>query len=397
MAGGLPSGGSPAQAHWSNLLALGDEAVADGRFADALEHCKNAFLIAKDFGPESAWLAESCIRLADVCAALEQRRAALRLYRQGVAILGRLPDGVSSRLAHAVSNLARLRLLNGETARAVELTAAANALQRKLNMPDSPAIKLNLALVEATARRDPEAERAFTEALAATERNRARIGALAFAVHDNFAQFCIGQGRMADAEMMLRSCLILRQEAAGPRHPVYADGLVNLARLNLLHDSEEEAEALLWTAADVYRQHSGASDARLVEAIYLLARIALRGDRAADVEELRSQLLGLGEQDTSNSPAAQAAALHLWTLLRLAGPERLTTEAPMRRALALADGLKGDVRRLRDDISGDLLCELSELLAETGKGAEAERLMAQADEIRGRPRWAVAGFVFSAP
>ncbi|MDH3230711.1 MAG: tetratricopeptide repeat protein [Alphaproteobacteria bacterium] len=392
-----PAGRSPARTHWSNLLALGDEAITDGRLADAFEHCKNALRIAKESGPGSDWLAESYVRLADICAALDRQNAALRLYGRGVAILNRLPNGVSVLLAHAVSNMGRLRMLNGETATAVELTAAADALQRKLNAPESPAIKLNLALVEATAGRDRDADEAFRDVLAATDRCRGTGGALVFAVHDNFARFCIWRGRKADAEMALRSCLILRQEAGGPRHPVYADGLVNLARMHLLYDAEDEAESLLWQAADVYRHNGDAPAAALVEAIYLLARIAQQGERADEAGALCNQLFTLGEENTSATAAAQAAALHIGARLRLAGPDRMAAETPMRQALGLAGGLRGDFRRLGNDISGDLLRELSDLLVEIGKDAEAERLIARADELRGQPQWGVTGFVFADP
>jgi ATP/maltotriose-dependent transcriptional regulator MalT len=202
---------------------------------------------------------------------------------------------------------------------------------------------------------------------------------------------------MADAEMALRSCLILRQETGGPRHPVYADGLVNLARLHLVHDAEEEAETLLWQASDVYRHNDGASAGALVEAVYLLARIAQQGDRATEAESLCDRLFMFGEENAEATAAAQAAALHIGARLRLAGPDRVAAEAPMRQALVLANSFSGEFRRLGNDISGDLLCELAELLAETGKGAEAERLMAAADELRGQPQWTVSGFVFAAP
>ena len=396
LSAGRPAGGSPLQTRRYDLLVRGDEAIADGRLADALEHCKDALRTAREYVPENEWLAESYIRLADVCAALDQRSAALRLYRQGIAILGRLPDGVSTLLAHAVSNTGRLHMLNGEIAGAAELTSAADALQRKLNAPDSPAIKLNLALVKATAGHDRDADVAFGEALAAADRCRRTIGALAFAVHDNFARFCIRRDRKDDAEMALRSCLILRQEAGGPRHPVYADGLVNLARLHLVHDAEDEAETLLWQASDVYRHSAGLSGAVLVEALYLLARIAQQDGRADDARSLCDRLRTLGEEDEKVAVAAEAAALHIGACLQLAGPERPTAEAPMRRALGLANSLSGDFRRLGDDIAGDLLCELSGLLTETAKGAEAERLTVRAEQLRGQPRWTVTGFVFVA-
>jgi hypothetical protein len=378
------------------LLGQAKSAIADGHLGDALDRCRDALQIAKAHGSKTDWLAESYVRLADLCAALDQPSAAQRLYGQGIAILNGLPEGVSAMLAHAVSNMGRLHLLNGEAAKAAELTTAGDALQRRLNAPDSAAIKLNLALVAATAGREDDAELAFRESLAAADRRRGAIGALAFAVHDNFASFSIRRGLTADAEMALRSCLILRQEAGGPRHPVYADGLLNLARLHLVSDAAEEAETLLWQSSDACRRSDDAPSAVHVEAVYLLARCAAQSDRAEEAGSLRDRLLALAKADARAAAAAEAAALHIEALLRRDVPEGQAAEASMRRALTLADSLSGDFRRLGDDISGAVLCELSEFLAASGKEAEAERLRFRADELREQPRWSVTGFVFVA-
>jgi len=388
------SGGSSAPAHWRLLIGQAKKSIGDGHLGDALDRCRDALQIAKGNGAKTDWLGESYIRLADICAALDQPGAAQRLYGQGIAVLNGVPGGVSAILAHAVSNVGRLHLLNGEMARAAELAAAGDALQRKLNAPDSPAIKLNLAIVAATAGRDDAADLAFRESLAAADRRRGAIGALAFAVHDNFARFSIRRGRTTDADMALRSCLILRQEAGGPRHPVYADGLLNLARLHLVNNAMEEAETLLWQTADTLRRSGGAPSPAHVEAVYLLARCAVQRDDADEAHGLRDRLLALAKADAKAAAAAEAAALHVGTLLRLDGADGSSTEATMRRALTLADRLGGDFRRLGDDISGAVLGELSELLSGTGKGAEAERLRVRAEDLRKQPRWAVTGFVF---
>ncbi len=396
LAGERPSAASAEREYWSTLLGLADESIVEGRIADAGDHCKNALEIAREHGPGSDWLAESYIRLADVAAALDQSAAALRLYGQGVAILDRLSGSASPLLAHAVSNMGRLHMLNGEMRRALELAAAADALQRNMNAPPAAAVKLNLALVLATAGRDGDAEQAFKDSLAAADRSRPTIGDLIFAVHDNFAQFSIRRGRMADAEMALRSCLILRQESGGPRHPIYADGLVNLARLHLVAAAEDEAETLLWQASDVYRQHDGTAAATLFEALYLLGRIAQQAGRVADAARLCDQLLALADGYGKSGPAAKAAELHIRAQLGLDDGSDQAKEETMRRALGLAESLNGRYRRLGDDICRVLLNELAELLATVGKGAEAKRLLARAEELRKRPQWVVTGFVFTA-
>lgn len=392
--GGPPASGASTPAGGGDLLARADDAAAAGRLADALELCEEALRTERQRGPESRRLAKCCIHLADIYAALDRPAAALRRYGRGIAMLGRLPGGVSPVLAHAVSNTGRLRMLAGDIAKAAELATAADALQRQLQAPDSPTIKLNLALVEATAGRVPDADAAFRDALAAADRYRRTIGGLGFAIQDNFARHCLHGGRTADAEMALRSCLILRQEAAGPRHPLYADGLVNLARLHLANDADDEAESLLWQAFEIYRHH-GAVGGGLVETLYLLARIAHRLDRQREATNLCTQLRLLGEKDATLDAAAEAAALHVDALLRSGCADRPPTEASMRRALALAGTLSGDFQRLGDDVTEDLLPALANMLAEMGKSAEAERLAARADEFRRQPRWAVTGFVFA--
>ncbi|UCH75411.1 MAG: tetratricopeptide repeat protein [Rhodospirillales bacterium] len=393
---GRPSSdGSQPLARWHDVMGRARQSSAAGDLATARDCCKDALEIAEAHGPGTEWLAESYIRLADLSAAFDQPDIALRLYRQAVAILEALPEGASTALAHAVSNMGRLHMLNGEMARAIELTTAGDALQRKLNMPVSPSIKLNLALVVATIGREQAAEQAFEATLAAADRCRGSIGGLAFAANDNFALFAIVRGRKADAEMALRRCLILRQEAAGPRHRDYAEGLLNLARLHLRGEAEEEAETLLLQAADVLSHSGSATTGPYIEALYLLAWQAVHRKDAAAAEKFSEQLRSLARARSRSARAAEAAALYLAALTNRDSGNRAALETAMRRALTLADRLRGDFRRLGDDLSGALLRDLAELLAETGREAEAERLEVRADELRSQRRWLVTGFVFA--
>lgn len=396
-ADGALAGAATEQARWGEQLMLADEAIAGGRLEDALDHYKGALQIAQEYWPGSPDLAESYVRLADVCAALDQRDTAFSLYGQGVKVLGGFAEGVSPGLAHAVGNMGRLHMLKGEMGKAVELTGAADALLRKLGEADSPAVKLNLALVAASTGRHRDAERAFADALASADRHRTAIGAMGIAVFDNYAHFCIGRGNRAEAEMALRRCLILRQETGGPRNPVYAAGLENLARLLLDHDSEEEAETLLWQATEIYPRNGGKPVAGHLSATHLLARIALRNENPGEAGKLADRLFEIGETEPQGAAAAEAAALHIRARILLDGPDRTAAEMPMRRSLGIADSLKGDFRRLGDDIAGDLLGELAELLAQTDKGAEAERLLVRAEELGQRTQWIVTGYVFVTP
>ncbi|MCK5274596.1 MAG: hypothetical protein KAR37_08120, partial [Alphaproteobacteria bacterium] len=204
--------GTPArQSRWASLIAQSKQAVARRRLAEAAGYLEEALEMARNDWPKSHQQAESCIRLADLLAALDRRDEALELYAEGVGVLGGLPDGVNPHLAHAVSNMGRMFLLKGDQAKGHGLAVAADALQCKLGQPDTPSIKLNLAMAMAHAGDDANARLTFQAAVAALEHTDSS-DLQDIAVHDNYAFFCLSRELVDDAEILLRHCLILRQE-----------------------------------------------------------------------------------------------------------------------------------------------------------------------------------------
>lgn len=402
--------GRPArQYRWTTLIGLAEAAIAKRRLAEADEQLAEAVAFARAEWPASPRLGESLARLADIRAAFERTDDALRLYGQAIAVLGSLPAGINSTLAHIVSNLGRLFLLKGERSKAEALVSAALALQRKLGVPDTPVLKFNLALAAAEARREHDAHRAFNEAIGALERQAGARDLLGIALHDNFALLCQSRGRHDDAEGLLRRCLILRQEAAGPRHPIYAAGLINLARLQLdrsrvenargIPPGADEIEALLWQAADICKRHGERPTAGLLPALYYQARLAQRRGHGDDSRALCAQLLDFGDSDRSAADAAEVATLHVLACEQMhsaestgggdADPERI-----LRRAIALADRLPGAHRAFGREIKPDLLSDLAILLGALGRSAEAERVATKASELMRSPAWAVSRHVF---
>lgn len=390
--------GRPArQYRWSSLVGLAKQAVGKRRLAEATAHLEEALEIAAAEWPDSLRLAESYARLADLRAALDRRNDALGLYGQAVLVLGNLPDGVNPLLAHAVSNLGRLLVLKGEQAKGQGLATAADALLRKLGEPATPSIKLNLALALAHAGQNSDAQLAFNDAVAALE--RLEPGDLqGIAIHDNYALYCLSLGLPEEAETLLRRCMILRQEAGGPRHPIYAAGLVNLARMLHLHDgSQDEAEAMLWQAKDIYERVGATSASGMLPTLYYLARIAEQGGQAPECTRLCNRMLELGVGDERAAAATEAASLHVIARLRAGIQEPDETEMQMRQALALAEDLGGGYRRLGVDIAAGLLEDLAALMRTRQREPEADQLQARADDMGGRLLWAVSRHVFMAP
>ncbi len=390
--------GTPArQAVWNSLIAKSKQAVDRRRLAEAAGYAREALEMAELDWPDSPLLAESCIRLADLSAALDQRDEALRLYGQAIAILGELPDGVNPHLAHAVSNMGRMFLLTGSSEKGLELAAAADALQRKLGKPDTPSIKFNLAMAMADIGDDDAVEAAFKQAIAALD-NLEPGDLQGVALQDNYALYCLSRGEIDKAEILLRQCLILRQEAAGPRHPLNAAGLTNLARLLFLYrDAREEAESLLRQARDIYERNAGVPPSNIMPALYYLARIAQEEKSNAEVGRLCNAMLECGKGDDRARRASEAAAQHVTALLWANGSELSETEDRLRQALEMAESMDGAWRRLGVDIEAGILGGLAGLLSEAGRASEAEALSARAAETRTRLLWAVSRHVFMAP
>lgn len=381
---------------WDSLVFQAKQAVAGRRPAEAAICLEEALRTARETWPDTRQFAESCIRLADLRAAMDRRDEALHLYGEGAGIMGDLPGGVGAQLAHAVSNMGRMFLLKGDLAKGEELASAADAILRKIDYPGTPSIKLNLAMAMANAGREAAARQAFEDAVAALD--RLQPGDLqGVAVYDNYALYCLSMDRAEEAEILFRRSLILRQEATGPRHPSYAAGVINLARLLLYGGRTEEAESLLRQARDIYERNAGSATSGILSALYYLARIAEQEKHSAEVGRLCGALQDLAASDERAARAADAAVQHVTARLRASGSPAPETESRFRQVLSLAESLDGGYRRLGVDMAADILADLSALMSETRRRPEAERLAARAAEMRGRLLWAVSGHVFMAP
>lgn len=386
------------RSRWETLLAQSAQAVARRRLLEAAGYLEEALAQAAVDWPGSRRYAESCVRLADLRAALDRRSEALKLYGEAIAMLGDQPDGIGPLLAHAVSNMGRMYLLGGDQAKGRELAAAADTMAAMLGEPDSPSIKLNLAMVSAHAGDDEGAEKTFRAAVAALDQLEAG-DPQGIAVLDNYALYCLSLGMTEQAEDLLRQCLILRQEVAGPRHALYAAGLVNLGRLlHVYRGAAEDAEPLFWQGKDIFERGQITTSSGLLAALYFLACIAQEDGRNAEVSRLSQAIQKYGADGGRSGRAAEVASGHIAARVTSAeGGAEAGTEKRLAELLRAAESLDGNYRRLGVDIAAGILAELSELTGAENRNAEAGRLAVRAAEMRGRLLWAVSGQVFQAP
>lgn len=386
------------QDDWAGLLDSAEASVKRRRYREAEDQLEVALAIAEAEWPNSLRNGEAAVRLARVCVMLSLEGRAEALYRQALLMLGAAREQDNSVFIEGVSGLGRLYLLREEFDKAEPLIRRSMDLGTALHGAGFASIPvfLNLAMLHAVAGRDADAGRMFGKAIETLERGECGDEVEEIGVYDNCALFRVSRGDLAEADSLYRRALILRQETVGPRHPVYAAGLVNLGRLLFRRGDFDEAESLLWQATDVFHQTRRASYSGHLPALYYLALIAQRNQRHEEAEMLRAKLLQDTETDPEAGPPAQAAVLHIEGQRHLDRGEAADAERKFRQALDLAGDSNPVHRRFTAGIQGLLFDELAGLLGGGGRPAEAESLMAQAKELAGTLDWSLGRRVFTA-
>ena len=390
--------GQPArQYRWSSLRKQARFAIRARRYQEAAAHLRDALQVARSAWPEGPRQSETAIQLADVCAVLDRDGEAESLYRDALLSRGAAADQIDDVFVRGVSGLGRLYLLRGEPDKAEPLIRRALDLETVRLGPGFASVTalFNMALLHAGAGRDEDAKRRFGEAIETLERSDGAEPLEAIAVYDNCALFCISRGLADEAESLFRRALIIRQETVGPRHSVYAAGLVNLGRLQFDRDALDEAESLLWQATDVYQRNKGTLYAGYLPALYYLALIARRNERRDEAGALCKKLLVAAEGNEDANGPAEAALLHVFGLLQTDRKNPGDGEQMFRRADDLARSAAPKHRRFASNILGYMLDDLAVLVRGDGKTAEADALCAHAKEIRETISWSLGRRVFT--
>ncbi len=393
-----PAGQSAQHDRWTSLLDSAGGAVKKRRYREAAEHLEEALVIAEAAWPNSARSSESAVRLARVCVMLSLEGRAESLYRQALLATGVTRGEFGAVFVEGVGGLGRLYLLREEIDKAEPLIRRSMELGAALRGSDfaSVPIFLNMAMLHATTGQDEDAERMFEEAIEALEHGEHGDEVEAIGAYDNYALYRIGRGDLEAAEPLYRRALILRQETVGPGHPVYAAGLVNLGRLQYRRGVLDEAETLMWQAADVFEGKRLAAYSGHLPVFYYLALMAHANQQRDEANALCGKLRSLTESDTDAGAPARAATLHVEGRFHLERRQFSDAEARFRQALDIAGESSPVHRRFTAGILAPLLDDLAGLLRGDARSAEAEHINARAEELAGAIDWSLGRRVFTA-
>ena len=258
--------------------------------------------------------------------------------------------------------------------------------------PSDRATALNvLGVVYSTTEQYNKAETVLIEAL---EIRRKLLPSNSFFTAEtigNLAAVDSSRGHHAEAEVKLRHVLEV-DDASGSSRPGSAALYSALLSQTLVWEGKlDEAEVLIRRSIDLYQQRLGTDHPRFAGALKALASIeALRG-RDRDAENHYRQALGIDEKTIGpQSPAVAGDLMGLAPLLKRAG-KRPDAKANIERALAINVAQFG----AESSMTFDAVLAMSNMAYEEGRYADARQFADRARQIQertfGPEHYALAG------
>jgi tetratricopeptide (TPR) repeat protein len=237
--------------------------------------------------------------------------------------------------AQALTNLARVELMQGEVALMEPLLRRAIAIQEKALAPDHPDTALSLAAM---------------------------------------GGYHSGRGDLAAAEPFFQRALDIRERAFGPEHPLTLGTVDQLAKAQVELGRLEQAEALFRRVLAVHERNLGAEHSDTAFALTALGEVlAKRGDHAGAEPLIRRALAVQQRTLPADHPDSGLSMWHLAEALR--GLQRLEeAEAHAREALRIWEAAFGPEHEWT---AWGLMC-LAEVRFARADAAEAEALAARA-------------------
>ncbi len=341
------------------LNLLGATHLKLGKFSEAEGHFRRMLAIfERSLGAQHEFTAAALNSLALVLEKLGDFTAAESLLRRSIGILESKLGKDNPDTATAISNLARVLDAQGKFsgAGAEQQTAA-----RVRTTAGDPAAGLALRAQEALRRGQfQEAETLHHQVLAVHEKALGEHPTTATSI-SNLGNVLYLQGRYADAEVVYRRALAMREKLLGGDHPDVATSLNNLA--NVLQELNKDQQVLASEQRARARLGAGgaASSTTDVEAMYR---------RALSIQERT-----LGRQN----PATANSLNNLAVMLGLRG-DFAQAEQLHRDALATMEKVFGE----QHPDTAAILTSLSLALDRQGKLVEAEASYQRAVEISRR-------------
>ena len=279
--------------------------------------------------------------------------------------------------ARALTNLARVILVQGGVEKAEPLLRRAITIQERSLPPDHPDTARTFAVLGGYYQGRGDllaAEPFFKQALEIRQRVLGAEHPLTLRSLDNLAKTTLELGRLDEAEGLSRQVLGARERSFGPDHPDTAFALTALGEILTKKGDFAAAEPLLRRALAVQQKHlpDGSPDTGL--SMWHLAEMLRRLQRADEAEPLSRRALAIWE--------ASFGVEHEWTawgLICLA--EIRLQQGAAAEAATLADRAVQILRKVfgeQHPVLGSTLTLQGRALLAAGEHRVAEDMLAQA-------------------
>jgi len=185
-----------------------------------------------------------------------------------------------------------------------------------------------------------EAEKHFNAALQEAESFGPLDPRLPVSLND-LGEFNQAQGKLTEAEKLLRTALAIRQQVLGPEHPTVAESLNNFAALRAAQGNYAEAEPLYRWALEVEEKALGQADPSVAATLNNLALLCKALGRYGDAELAFRRALVIWQQCLGPEHAHVATSLNNLAALYYTQGKPTEAEPFYHQALAIKEKALG--------------------------------------------------------
>jgi CHAT domain-containing protein/tetratricopeptide (TPR) repeat protein len=328
------------------LAAEGNRLYDAQRYDEALPLFARALEIReKVLGPNRAEVGESASDLGSAYYRAKQDYVhAESLLKRGVAIREKALGPDHPDVAKALTSLAVMYFMKGETAHAEPLLQRALAIREKALAPDDLDLAEslhNVAVAYKTRQDDASAIPLLVRAVAIREK---KLGPDSLELAGTQTELGNSYRNLLDfahAEPLLENALRIQEKAHGPDHPDVAGALANVAWIRRENGDYPRAESLYARALAIREKAFGSESPEVARSLNDLADVdRLKGDYAGS-EPLFRRALAFWDKASSPDPMSVAQAANNFALLYEAKFDYPSAEPLCQRALGIYEKALG--------------------------------------------------------
>lgn len=310
--------------------------------------------------------------LGEVYTGLGLYKPALELLHKAQAVPG---QPVAARL-HQTLSLAEVEFQHGNDARAEELLAAADALDRQQGFEADPALRARLLLARgevAAVREDDEAaQRYLGQAL---ELGKAfRLDDVTPRALEGLGLSSYYAGNLGAAEQWYEKALAARIEHSGELHPRASETLNALGAIAYMRGDSKRAETFWLRSLDIDRRVLGEKHPNLATTMNNLGRLHVERREFTRAIEMLDEAVSIDAAELSDVHEGRIFGVTNLALAHMGLQDYGTAEPLLRQALSAASATK-------HRLEGPILTDLADLECRTRRTAEGLARLEQARPI----------------